>query len=48
MNIIELYEDLRKYMDDEEQYDDLFYDAPEGEAQIDIVKDMLEKIINKL
>ena len=44
VDIINLYEDLRKYMKDETQYDDLFYDAPEGEVQIDIVKEMLEYI----
>lgn len=48
MNIINLYEDLRKYIDNETKYDDLFYDAPEGEAQIDIVKDMLEEIANRI
>ncbi|MBO5828888.1 MAG: hypothetical protein J6R59_10625 [Paludibacteraceae bacterium] len=48
MNIIDLYEDLRKYIVNETQYDDLFYNAPEGEAQIDIVKEMLEEIINKI
>lgn len=44
MDIISLYEDLKKYMKDETQYNDLFYDAPEGEVQIDIVKEMLEYI----
>lgn len=48
MNIIELYEDLKKHMDNESEYDDMFYDAPEGEAQIDIVKEMLETILKKL
>ena len=48
MDVISLYEDLRKYMEDETQYDDLFYDAPEGEAQIDIVREMLESILEKL
>lgn len=41
IDIYELYEDLKKYLGDE--YDDLFYDAPEGEAQIDIVVQMLEE-----
>ena len=44
MDIISLYEDLRKYVNN----DSMFYDAPEGEAQIDIVKEMLEEIISKL
>lgn len=44
MNIIELYEDLRKYIDNEFKYDDLFYNAPEGETQIDIVRSMMEEI----
>ena len=45
IDISALYEDLRKYFGDEvEEYDDLFYDAPEGDAQICIVKEMLEKI----
>lgn len=48
MDIISLYEDLRKHIEDEAQYDDLFYDAPEGEAQIDIVKEMLKDILGKL
>lgn len=48
MNIIDLYEDLKKYIENETQYDDLFYEAPEGEAQIDIVKEMLQEIINKI
>lgn len=48
MNIIDLYEDLRTYCDFAIRYDDLFYDAPEGYAQIDIVVDMLDEIRNKL
>lgn len=48
MNIIELYDDLRKYMENETQYDDLFDNAPEGEAQIDIVRDMLQYILEKI
>ena len=46
MDIISLYEDLKKYTD--KQYDDLFYDAPEGESQIDIVKEILTEIINTI
>ena len=42
IDIFALYEDLRRYIGDE--YDDLFYDAPEGDAQLCIVKAMLEKI----
>ena len=48
MDIISLYEDLRKYIENESRYDDSFYDAPEGETQIDIVKEMLEEIVNKI
>ena len=48
MNIVGLYEDLRKYTKNETQYDDLFYDAPEGEAQVDIVKEMLLNIYENL
>lgn len=50
MNIIELYEDLRKHINEEKrnEYDDLFYDAPEGEAQVDIVKEIMEIIIAKI
>ena len=48
MDIIGLYEDLKKYTEDESQYDDLFYEATEGEAQIDIVKEMLESIFKNL
>lgn len=47
MDIISLYEDLKKYMDEESQYDDMFYNAPEGEAQLDIVREMMEDILNK-
>lgn len=48
IDIFELYEDLRKYMDSKSEYDDLFYDAPEGEAQYDIVREMLDIVIKKL
>lgn len=48
MNIIDLYEDLKKYIKNESEYDDLFYDCPEGEAQKDIVKDILKEIIEKI
>lgn len=50
MDIANLYEDLRKHIDEEKrnEYDDLFYDAPEGEVQIDIVKEILETIIAKI
>lgn len=46
IDIFALYEDLRKYIGDE--YDDLFYDAPEGDAQLCIVKEMLEKIADNI
>ena len=39
---------LKKHMDNESEYDDMFYDATEGEAQIDIVKEMLESILKVL
>lgn len=42
VDIIALYEDLKKYIGNE--YDDMFYDAAEGDAQICIVKEMLKKI----
>lgn len=49
IDIFSLYEDLKKYIGDEaEEYDDLFYDAPEGDAQLCIVKEMLEKISDKI
>ncbi len=48
MDIISLYEDLRKHIQDKSQYDDLFYEATEGDAQIDIVKEMLENILKRL
>lgn len=48
IDIFELYKDLRKYVDNAEEYDDWFYDAPEGEAQYDIVREMLDIVIKKL
>lgn len=48
MNIIGLYEDLKKYTDENEERDNIFYDAPEGEAQVDIVREMLEEILHLL
>lgn len=48
INVIGLYEDLRKYVSVTDELDDLFYDAPEGHAQIDVVKDMLTDIISDL
>ena len=48
MDIINLYENLKKFIKEKDKYDDLFYDAPEGEAQMDIVKDMLMEIFNNL
>lgn len=44
IDIFSLYEDLRKYIGDE--YDDLFYDAPEGDAQLCIVEEMLGKVLD--
>lgn len=41
VDIFNLYEYLRKYIGSNE-LDDLFYDAPEGEVQLDIIKDMLK------
>ena len=46
IDIFALFEDLRKYIGGE--YDDLFYDAPEGDAQLCIVKEMLEKIADNI
>ena len=45
MNIVEIYEDLKKYVNTE-KYDDMFYNAPEGEIQEDIVREILLKIIS--
>lgn len=42
IDIFALYEDLRKYFGNAN--DDLFYDAPEGEAQTDIIKEMLTEL----
>lgn len=46
IDIYSLYEDLKKYVDCD--YDDAFYEATEGAAQYDIVKEMLEKIITEV
>lgn len=46
IDIFALYEDLKKYIGDE--YDNLFYDAPEGDAQICIAKEMLQIIAKKI
>ena len=43
LDIISLYEDLKKYLIID-NYDDLFYEAPEGQAQIDIIKEVLREI----
>lgn len=50
IDIFSLYDDLRKYFDADTvaEYDDLFYDAPEGDAQISIIKEMLEKIADNI
>lgn len=45
INIFELYEDLKKYTIGQ---DNLFYDAPEGEFQLDVIKAMLLAICNQL
>lgn len=45
IDIFELYEDLKKYTNDR---DDMFYDAPEGEVQFDITKEMLMEIYTQL
>lgn len=46
LSIVDLYEDLRKYMTEESraECDDMFYDAPEGEAQFDILKELLAEL----
>ena len=46
IDIYAIYEDLKKYVGDE--YDDAFYDAAEGEAQYDIIKELLERIKTEL
>lgn len=46
IDIFALYEDLKKYVGDE--YDDAFYDATEGAAQFDIIKEMLERLITEI
>lgn len=43
IDIFALYEDLKKYVGDE--YDAVFYEAAEGSAQYDIVKEILERLI---
>ena len=48
MDIIGLYEVLKKYISDETRYDNLFYDAPEGEVQVDIVRDILKELLGTL
>lgn len=48
INVIDLYEDLRKYVSVTDELDEMFYDAPEGYVQLDIVKDMLADLMNKL
>lgn len=42
IDIFALYEDLKKYFGNE--YDDAFYNAAEGAAQYDIVKEMLDRL----
>lgn len=46
INIFELYEDLKKHIGDD--YDDAFYEAAEGAAQFDIVKEMLQRLIKEV
>lgn len=48
MDIGNLYEDLKKYGEEDAERDDLFYDAPEGDAQIDIAREMLGEILKRL
>jgi len=47
MSIFDLYESLCKFLSVKErvEYDNLFYNAPEGEAQFDIVREIFEKIL---
>lgn len=47
MDIFSLYENLKKYLGEDAERDDMFYDTPEGEAQLDIVKEMLKEILAK-
>lgn len=46
IDIFSLYEDLKKYTS--LNFDSIFYDAPEGEVQLDILKDMLMEIYTKI
>lgn len=46
-DIFDLYEFLKDYLKTDEN-DDLFYDAPEGEAQIDIVRNMLSEVMKDM
>ena len=46
IDIFELYEDLKKHIGNE--YDNAFYDADEGDAQLCILRDMLEKISEQI
>lgn len=48
MDIITLYEDLRKYTANAKQYDELFYNTPEGEVQVDIVKEILQNLLETI
>lgn len=48
MNVIDLYESIRDYFDYAIHYDDLFYDAPEGCAQIEIIIEILDDLKLKL
>lgn len=48
IDIISLYEDLKKYVSVTDELDELFYEAPEGHAQVDIVKDILADLMNDM
>lgn len=46
IDIYNLYADLREYIGDE--YDDLFFNAPEGDAERCIIKEILKKIADNI
>ena len=47
IDVVGLFEDLKKYVSVSDEFEQLFYDAPEGEAQVDIVKDMIRSLLNE-
>ena len=45
IDVIGLFEDLAKHLGDDTQRDALFYEAPEGDVQIDIVAEMIQQLL---